>query len=233
MPESLEQEPKKSGTSKCLGGCCIALLIVGLLGGGVGFYLVSNWRDLLSNFGMQAFEEVLNESNLSSEDKVGILEQAERLRTAFVNEELDENDFTNLMEDFTESPILPVAGVIAVRDGILQPSGLPDGEVEQGTLDLERVARGLYEDSLTIDDLEHIMDPVMIIDRARNRWELKQNASDEDIREMLSRAGTTADENQIPEERFEVNLAEEFKRIVDNTLGGAPPPDEEAPTEED
>ncbi len=221
MPETLEQEevPKKSGTSKCLTCGCIGLIVMALLATGVGLYAKANWRDLVSRVGMTAFEEILSSSNISEEDQRNMLEQANRLRDAFVAEEIDEEAAATLFEDFLESPILPTAGVIAVRDVILENSGLPDGEVQQGTLDLERIARGLTEDSVNVDDLENILDPVMLIDRNANKWELKQNPSDEEVREMLSRAGQTADEKSIPDEPFTINLADEFKKIIDKALG--------------
>lgn len=220
MPETLEQEaPTKSGTSKCLACGCIGATLFVLLIIGAGLYLKSNYRDIFSGMGMAAFEGILDGSNISEEDQRGMLEQANRLRDAFVAEEIDEEAAATLFEDFLESPILPTAGVIAVRDVILENSGLPDGEVQQGTLDLERIARGLTEDSVNVDDLENILDPVMLIDRNANKWELKQNPSDEEVREMLSRAGQTADEKSIPDEPFTINLADEFKKIIDKALG--------------
>jgi hypothetical protein len=223
MPETLEQEeaPKKSGTSKCLTCGCIGLLIMAVVGTGIGFVAWSNARSITASVALWGFETSLDAIPLPEEQRSGIIEQAARLKTAYVNEELTDEQYGDIFEQFVESPILPVGTVLAARSGILDPSGLSDAEADAGTLQLQRIARGLYEDDLIQADLEYVMDPVMVIQGGN--MQLKQNITDDDVRAMLALAEERADEKGLSIEPFEVDIAAEFKRIIDN-VSAAPTP---------
>ena len=53
--------------------------------------------------------------------------------------------------------------------------------------------------------------------------QLKQNITDDDVRAMLALAEERADEKGLSIEPFEVDIAAEFKRIIDN-VSAAPTP---------
>ena len=53
-----------------------------------------------------------------------------------------------------------------------------------------------------------------------NQRELKQKLTDDEVRALLAELKRVADEEEIPDEPFEVNMAEEFRKAIDRALEG-------------
>jgi hypothetical protein len=230
------QEATTARTSNCLAlACgsvvvCLALLAVG------GYWAYKNVRRLAADAAYAATEKALDQAPLEDLERDEILLQVARVRDGFSNGDLGLDQMHRFFETVGEGPLLPLAAVMAVERMVLEPSGLSFDEKVEGQIHLERVARGLFERSITREQAMRVLEPLETDSRRAHReradakdsdrvsihvssekWSLniEEDPTDEQVLEMLRVARATADAAEIPVEPFEVDLVLEVRRAVD------------------
>ena len=195
-------------------GCVGVSFVCVLVCGGGFWYLSKN----IGEIARKAIVSVIESSELSDEDKEAVTAQVDRIVAAYESGEIDWEDVGRIMEQLAESPLLGLIIVYATDATYITPSGLTDEEKEEGRLTMQRVARGVFEETIDRDELESAMDYVSVEGSGGNR-QFKDRVSDADLRQFLAECKRHADEAEVPLEPFELNIGEEFKRAVDEALG--------------
>ncbi|MBC8873180.1 MAG: hypothetical protein H8E44_27415 [Planctomycetes bacterium] len=213
--------PKRTGGGwlpACLLGCLVMCLLGAGLCAGVGWYVAKNAKQIASNMAREMIVGVVSESELDEEEKQAIIAQVDRVVDKYQSGEISTEDLGRIMEELAESPLVGTIMIYSIEAKYVTPSGLSDEEKKQARLTLQRVLRGVYDETITLEELEPLLDPMTIQTRDGNR-QLKDTVTDQELRDFLAGCKQKADEAEVPDEPFEVKISEEFRRAVDSALG--------------
>lgn len=211
--------PTRRGGAKK--GCLIALVVILLLGLGVGIYVYSNWKGWAASVMSATTEQLLQQSPLAKEEKDRIMARVDALGTEFKEGKITGEQLANVAKAIGESPILPSGMVIATERKYLNPSALSNEEKDAGRRSLQRMARGIVEKKITMNEAETAAAPISTKD-ANGNFKLKDAVTDAELREFLANAKAKADSVQIPDEPYVINFADELDKVIDQALGRAP-----------
>ena len=197
----------KSGVN----GCLVAVVIVVALVVFGAWYVVSNLKNLAADFVGGALAAMIESADIPKDQKVKLVKRVTQLKEDYKSGKVNEEQLGQIMTNVAEGPIFPMGMVMAIDQNYVQPSGLSDDEKADARRTLERVARGIYEKKLKSEELD--LSSVSTVDAEGNR-QLKQNITDDELREFLKGVKAKADEAGIPDEPFIVDLAGEFDRAI-------------------
>lgn len=218
-PPGQFDEPKKKGWGGCLVGCLVAFGICCVLCAGIGVYGYYNFKSFAVKQAKQAVTVVLKDSGLPIEEQNEISKQVSRLGDAYESGELTNEEAGLLVQDVVESKLFGVIALKAVDAKYLQGSGLSVEEKLEAKRVMMRVVRGAIEEKLSKEQLEEIGEHFQIPNPQNPSVKtLKPTMSDEELRAFIVAATEMADEAEIPDEDFDVSIAEEFKKVVDKAL---------------
>ncbi len=236
-----EAPKKKSALATCLTGCLIAFVVILVLGIIAGVYAYRKFPEWGADLASQGAKQVINETDLPEEEKVDISVQIDRLAEATRERKLTFTQLGEFFQNLVQSPLMTTLGMSMVDKKYIVPSGLSDEEKTAARVTVQRFMRGAIDQKISQADVEKAMAPVSTR-KPDGNMELKEKVTDEELNEFLTTAKAQADAAGIPEEVEAVDPSDEFKRIVDKTLGEAgaeapaadePAADAEEPAEEE
>jgi len=195
----------------------MCLLGAGLIAG-VVWYVARNVKEIASDMAREVIVSGVENSEMDEEEKQAIIAQVDRVVDKYQSGEISTEDLGRIMKELGESPLVGAFMIYSIEAKYVAPSGLSDEEKEQARLTLQRVLRGVYEETITPDELEPLLDPMTIQTPDGNR-QLKETVTDQELRDFLAGCKQKADEAEVPDEPFEVKVSEEFRRAVDRALG--------------
>lgn len=179
----------------------------------VGLYLAWNWRSYAVGFTNLAAEGIIKESGLPEDQKQTILSDIKNLGEDFKSGRISMQEMARILESVEKSPLLPLAAVQAVRQKYIEASNMTTEEKAAAMLTVQRYARGVHEKKIPRDDIEHTVKPIAELHGAGN-WTLKDNPTRMDIDEFLANAKAKADAADIPNEAYDLNIAEELRKAI-------------------
>lgn len=197
-----------------LGSLLLALLCCGI----GGFFAVQHGRQFAANIGRAVAVEVINESDLSEEDKKEFIAQVDRVVEAYKKGEIDERNLKRILDELQNSPLIPIAIAYGVEKQYLDRSGLTDEEKADARKQLQRLVRGGMEKKIAERDIEGLLIPLQQTG-PNGQKQMKPTLTDDEIKTFIAGAKKLADDAMIPDEEFHVDIGKEVKRIVDVGLG--------------
>lgn len=202
----------------CLIGCLGFFVLMVILAGIGGYLAATKGPAMAAKFVRNQVADQIQSSDLPADEKDEIVRQLDRLVVAFENGELSPDDLERVGRELAKSPIV-IAGVLkGVEEQYLKPSGLSDDEKEEARKAIQRIWRGAIEKKIDPDELQPALETIAD-KKGENKWELKSKLTDEELREFVSILKSVADEHEIPDESFDVQISEEVRRLVDELLG--------------
>jgi len=208
---------RRSGRGGVLGGCLIALAVVLILLLIGGLYVRANWRGWTAA-GMQSIStNVVNESGLPQDQKDLILAEVTKVSDDFKAGKIGIRDLQKVGEEIAKSPLLPLAGVQAARLKYIEPSDMTPEEKAAADRSLQRFARGIHDKKIEPGVIDDVVKPITTL-KPDGRWELKEKPTRQELDQFVANAKAKADEAQIPDEPFNLNIAAELKKAIDKAL---------------
>jgi len=216
-----------------LKGCLVVLVLLLIAGGIATWYVWTNWRGWAADGSIALVEQSLEESSLPEEQKTAIMAEVETLASDFKEGRVTLTQMTQVIESLAKSPIIPATAVGVMYQEYVEQSEFTTDEREEARLAMQRLARGVYEETIPVESLGEITDPIaahqgevaaMSFDIEEKRYTLAkpEYVSTEELREFVSRARTTADEAGVPDEPYEIDVAAEVRKAIREGLGKAP-----------
>jgi hypothetical protein len=217
-PEYTDSQRRRSKWASCFIGCLIVFGVVVVLLIVLGFWIARNWRGWFAEFGTQAVNVQIDASDLPPQEKIEIKEQVERVGSEFKAGRISMEQAVKIGENLVKSPLMPMMTVATIDAIYLDKSGLSDEEKADGRITLQRYVQGTIEGKISEQDIDSVMSH--IADRKGNdRWELRQNVSDADLRAALAKAKSQADAAGLPAEvEITIDPSDEFKKVIDEAL---------------
>ena len=207
-------------------GCLAVLGVVAVLAVVGGIIVFMNWRGWMSAGMNSAMKTAVAESQLSPEQAGRINTQIDQLTDAFNSGDLTFEDMAKVVQALENHPLLGVGVLEFIEYNSLKTPGLTDEERAAGTRATQRLQRGMIEQGLTIKDIEAVLEPVSQRDSDGDLQPL-QNPTAPQVRLYIDAARQQADDLGIADEPYDVDVAEQIERLINDTLGrevvSAPP----------
>jgi hypothetical protein len=237
-PPSFPQQPRGGGGNWILG-----LLLAGLgvltLGGvlcvaGI-WYVAANVDRWLVGLGREAIVAMIEEAEISEEEKQEVTAQVDRVVAAYKERKIDQADLERVLTGLEDAPVMKVLSLYGLDDLYLTGSDLTEAEIKEGRRLYERALRGVYEGKFSEDALYAALpdqvgfganfDDEADPEKLREQITLVTNAADkplttDDVRESLVKLKVMVDNAGIPDEPFQLDIGDEVKKIVDDLLAG-------------
>ena len=215
-------EHRQSGMSGCtfaLLGCgVVALLIIVAVGIGV-WYVTTNIRSIASDVIGAVVTNSVEQSKLPEDQKARIIARIAQVKEDFKAGRITDQQAEQVFENLMESPLLPLGAVEFYEEHYIKSSELSDEEKQAAVRSLERFARGIAEEKTEKQAVDEVIAPISEAQSDGER-KLKENPTPDELRAMVKLAKAHADEANIPDEPFTVNVADELDRAIDAGLAG-------------
>ncbi len=230
MPEDYSAPQDESYTTSVSsnGGCAkaagIGCLIIALVALIAGIFVAIYLKDILAGTARWIATVAVEKSKLPQEQKQAIIEQIDRLIDDYKEGRITEDHLKHVLQQISESPLLPLGAVMYMEHQYVTPSGLTPAEKEKAKLTLQRLARGVFEEKIPEQAIQQIVLPLSEVDEDGD-MDLKDTVTDEELRQFLQMAQDKVEEAGISQEPFVVNIADEIRKAIDNALQ-EPPPEE-------
>ncbi|MBC7854022.1 MAG: hypothetical protein IAF94_11340 [Pirellulaceae bacterium] len=223
-PDPSKTSPPSRSMAPCLIGCGVTGLAMLLICGGTVWYVTTNLKNIATNLVASTVKQSIDASEMRAEDKQELNAQIDRVAEGFKKNKINGEELGQVMEGLTKSPLFVVLIVYGVTHEYINRPGLDPAEKAEAERTLQRIARGTAEGTIEGEDLEK---PFSTISQDPNQPmqpgqppQTKQQLSDGDLKKFLADLKTLADEKEIPDEPYELNVGKEVKRIVDEAVPG-------------
>lgn len=214
-------------TNTALLGCLGVGLLLLVVFGALATWLFFNGRAVFSDFARDAMVGMVRDSGLPEAEQAELVTEIDRLQEHFEAGRISLEQMGRMVEAIANSPLGGAFAIVAIEANYVAPSGLSEEEKVQARRTLERIVRGLVDEKIDDEALDHALEPVSIEQAGDGGRRFKGTITDEELRTVLARGAQAADEAGIPDEPLAVNLGAELRRIIDETLarsGEANPP---------
>lgn len=209
----MEQEKKGGGGKKWFFGCCGGLVVLAILCAGGSWFGAGYAKDEMASLLKEGVAESMEKTELSPEQRQGINAQTERLEAAIkgwgIMEAIEHLENLEPQQDELENFGFHII-LVGYGSYILPHTAMPEEERDAGRRILQRYARGIDEGKLRLNDND-------------GSWDLQGRQDDgneiefdvDEVRRHLASLATKVDEVGIPDEPYEVDLANKLEQIVD------------------
>jgi hypothetical protein len=126
----------------------------------VGIYVATHWKGWTADAANVAAREIVNESGLPEDQKQSILTDIQHLGDDFRTGKITMEQMAKVAKSIGDSPLLPLAGVQAVKAKYIEPSDMSAEEKSDAMLTVQRYARGVYEKKIPKEDIDDISKPI-------------------------------------------------------------------------
>lgn len=196
-----------------LQGCLIALVVIVVLLGVAGYFAYTNFRSFAAQAMQTQISAAIDKSQLPEDQKAGIKAEVQTLAQDFKDKKVTLEQLGQILEELTEGPILPIGGVALVEEKYIKTSAMTDEEKAASVRTLRRFARGLAEKKIQREVLNDVVKPIVNI-KADGSWQFKETVTAQELQQFLDAVKTKADEAQIPDEDYVVDVAGEVRRAI-------------------
>ncbi len=200
-----------------LKGCLIVLAVLLVLAAAAGIYVAMKWKGWAASAAKATVRAAVQDSQLSEDQKQRVIKRIDTLADDFESGKLTTEQLAEVFKAIAESPLLPVGMVKAAEEKYIKPSALSDTEKADGIRSLQRLARGVHEKKIPTSGLEDVLAPIQTTG-ANGQKQLKEKVTTEELKDFLARAKKKADDANIPDEAFEVDIASELEKAIDKAI---------------
>lgn len=178
-----------------------------------GIYVAMHWKGWAADFANVAAQGMIKDSGLPADQRESILAEVKQLGDDFKNGKITTERLGQVAKTISESPLVPLAGVQMARQQYIEPSDMTEQEKAAANLAIQRFARGVYEKKISKEELDDAVKPVADL-RNNGSWKIKDHPTRMEVDEFVANVKARADAAMIPNEPFEVNIADELKKAI-------------------
>ena len=213
--ESSQPTARPSSPGKILALGCGAGIVVLII---IAIILQFTWKRMVTSFLRTSVAEQMERSDLPEDERNRVSASVDRLFTAYEEGEIEQEKVQELINAFERSPFSRVAGVYHLKATYLPTSRLDDTEKAAADRGLLRLARGIVEGKVSDNDLESLREQIPRDEEGAP--DFNKPIGDESLRMLLENVQKIVDEKGIPDEEYELKVADEIERLVDEVLNG-------------
>lgn len=225
-----------------LQGCLIALAVVVVLIVAAVVVVMVYWKSWTAAGVNAALTGALAESNLSPQEQAEVLVEVDYLMDEFVAGTVSLVELTKVIEQIVEGPVLPAAMVAGTYSEYVESSQLSEEEQADAEIQLSRVARGISEGLIELDQLDEILEPIapgpgektqsqFNVNNTTITLAVREDVSDDDLYRLIENLRVAADAHDIAAEKYEIDVSDEVAKAIQAALN--PEPETDAPDTDD
>jgi hypothetical protein len=198
----------------------ITIIVILVILVAAGVYAVKNRHIWIAHGLTAAMNAVINNSELPSQEKSQLTEIIHQINEDYLAGKISTAELGLIFESMAKCPALIIGLVTQFEQSYVVPSGLSSAEKLAADIHLNRLTRGLSNGKIGWEFAETILAEIIYVD-ADGTHQLKAPAdvSDEEIRHVLAAVKNAADEAGISEIKVDIDISDEFKKTVEQTLG--------------
>ena len=178
-----------------------------------GIYVAMHLKEWAADFANVAATEIIKESGLPADQRDLILADIKQLGEDFKSGKISTEQLGNIAKTITESPLIPLAGVQLARIKYIEPSDMTSDEKAAAILAVQRFARGVYEKKIPKEAVDEVTTPIATR-KGNGGLSLKENPTRMELDQFIANAKASADAAMIPNEPFDLNIAEELSKAL-------------------
>lgn len=201
-----------------LKGCLIALIVVVFLLLALGAWVAFSWRGWAAGWMEEGTRQMIAQSELPQDQKDRINTKVKSIADEFRAGKLTLEDMGRVLKHIGESPLMQVWMVALAEQQYVGPSSLSAEEKADARLTLQRFVRGSFEKKIKGAEIDQVLDMISTRKPGGGR-EFKPALSPEELAAFLSLAKQKADAAGVPDEPYQVNIADELEKAIDSALG--------------
>ena len=196
-------------------GCSLVMLVFLVLLGVGGYFLARHGVPLAARAVAEGIEGVVKEADLPPEQKRQIVQRVDQLSEDFIEGNLTLDELGEIVENIVESRAFIAGGAeFVIRTQLIDELDIDEERQAQIKRLLQRLARGIVEEYLDPEDFEPLKD-IVLVQTGENKYEVKDDLTKEEIEEFLVGLEKMVNDAEVPDEPYEVDIAGELDRIVD------------------
>lgn len=216
-----QNPPQPASNNGCLWGCLIAgivgLIVMIVLCLGSVYFVTYQTKQLVVSTVRMAIVTGINGSDLTAEDKQQVIVEVDRLVDAYKKGKIDGKDVERIFKELETSPLIPLFVCYGIEKQYLDKSGLTDEEKADARKQLQRLVRGGMDKKIAQSDIEALLKPLQQVG-PNGQQQMKPTLTDAEIKTFIAGAKQLADDAEVPDEEFKIDIGDEVKRIVDRGL---------------
>ena len=178
-----------------------------------GIYVGTHWKGWVATAANAATQQIVNDSGLPQDQRDSIIADIRQLGDDFKSGKISTEELGRITKALADGPLLPLAGVQAARQKYIEPSDMTAKEKDEAILTLQRFARGVHEKKIKKEEINDVVKPVAEL-MPNARWRLKDHPTRMEIDQFIANAKARADDAMIPNEPFDLNIADELKKAI-------------------
>lgn len=220
-----QPQPRKSNWMRWLIGLFLLgmsfMFFIAVLGIVGISYVASNLDKWVVGLGREAIVAVVNDSELPATEKTEVITQVDRIVTAYKDGKIQQADLERVFTGLQDSPALKALALYNIENEYLADSQLPAEEQAQARLTFQRALRAIYEGKISEDQFYAVLpegkegEPIRPVSTNST-----QNDATDELRETLVKLKVIADNADIPNEPFQLDISDELQKFVDQALAG-------------
>lgn len=187
----------------CLPAAVAITLILGIIAAvlcGVTTWLLFQKRAEIAVRTLEGFVPVIEQSLLEPEDKADVINQFEALIKEMSAPDYPPASAAAFMQRIVRLPLTHWGELDAIESYVKNNW---EGEKRESALtDLSRVRKAVQMNHATVRDLVDVLQPVAVIDEKTGRRSLRTPLNDEQVEDVIERAGLLAARAEVEDKRF-------------------------------
>jgi hypothetical protein len=160
----------------------------------------------------------VDQSSLSQPDQVAIIDELMSLASQMERDELTSRQLTRLGARLQDSTILQWGVVEEINRVAQRAKGLTEEEKSDFALACDRWLRAAGEGKLSMIEMEFAFQSIATKEPRSGRLTLKENISDEQLREFYRRVLSICEKYKVPSEPFDKSVSQVFKAMIEDGL---------------
>ena len=212
-----DQPKKKSGGASCFMFGCIGMLVLAVLVGGGGYFVVKKGMsaaadDLYAKVSADTENMDLDPAEKKEADRLLL-----RLRDGMKSGEIGLLDAGKLVTALEGSDLIAYAGLLTVKNIINGNEELSPEEKTDGVLQMSRYADGMAKNRFNQADLEDLLGTIGD-SNSKGKVTIDDKPTADELRDLIARAKAKTDEAGLDEEGLQIDFVGELQMLVDSVL---------------
>jgi hypothetical protein len=210
-----EQQTGGRGWLKIAGIGCLVIVVLGII---TTVVVVMNFKKIATSTVVAMAKAGIDESELPAEQKIRINTQIDRVAKAYLDDRISEEQLSQIMETLQQTPLLMIGMVYVFETQHLDTSDMTAEQKQTAKRTLERFARGSFEETIDPEEFDAAISIISVTD-TDGSTQIKDQLTRQELDRFLAALNTAADDAQVPDEPFEVDIATQIESAVDTVLG--------------
>lgn len=212
-------EGSNQGCIWALAGCGVLVLVLAGVIAGLTWWGMAKGKIMLVETFVEVVAQSLNETELPEEQKDKLIARIRNLGDDFISGDLTLEDMEQIGRRMADSRAIIAGGILYfIETEILDKAEIDDETRIAAKRAVQRLARGVVEEKIDVEQLEAIVSE-FTEERPDGKKVLKSDFSKENVDKLIESASDLADEAEVPDEAYEVDLATEVDGIIEDVTG--------------